>query len=455
MLHLPCSARRGKNVPVRSAPELHAGDQVLSSDQIDQTFKNFHAFSCLAIGVSGGSDSLALLRLLHDWQQRSRWPGRFLVLTVDHGLRDESAQEAEFVGDLCLKIGVDHRTLRWTAAKPTSNLQDEARKARFRLFAEAMSEANAEALVLAHHQDDQVETFLDRLTRGSGVYGLGAMRADERSGPQGLRLLRPLLDVPKSQLQATLQQMGQGWCEDPSNDSKDYKRVRLRHLAAELAAEGLDVERLIETAGRLRRAADAINAWVGQVLQNNVEEHPAGPFALRCEQYSALPEEVRLRLVSRLILRVTGTAYPPRLAKLEALDLALCTDEDVRLTLGGAQIVRFGDRFCFWKEAGRRLPETTNLCLQGSLVWDDRFRISTVRGEKVEEGMMIGPLASAPAADVDFAFPEDMPKDAFATCPAIWRREKLLLVPGLFHSDPEIEASIAVEHLRKLPMRTV
>ncbi|WP_162009457.1 tRNA lysidine(34) synthetase TilS [Labrenzia sp. CE80] len=440
---------------MRSAPELHACDLVLSSDQIDQTFKNFHAFSCLAIGVSGGSDSLALLRLLHDWQQRSRWPGRFLVLTVDHGLRNESAQEAEFVDDLCQRLGVDHRTLRWTSAKPTSNLQDEARKARYRLFAEAMSEANAEALVLAHHKDDQVETFLDRLTRGSGVYGLGAMRADELAGPEGLRLLRPLLGVPKSQLQATLQQMGQGWCHDPSNDSTAYKRVRLRHLAAELAAEGLDVERVVETAGRLRRAADAIDAWVGDVLQNNVDEHPAGPLGLLCERYSGLPEEVRLRLLSRLILRVTGNIYPPRLAKLEALDLALCTNADVRLTLGGAQIVRFGDRFCFWKEAGRRPLETINLCGPGSMVWDERFRVSSMLGETAEEGMMIGPLAAAPTVGDEFAFPEDIPKDAFATCLAIWRGDKLLLVPGLFHSDPEIKASIAVDYLRKLPMHTI
>ncbi|MEO9902219.1 MULTISPECIES: tRNA lysidine(34) synthetase TilS [Alphaproteobacteria] len=438
---------------MRSAPEQDACCQVLSPVQIDLTFKNFHAFSCLAIGVSGGSDSLALLRLLHDWQQRSRWPGRFLVLTVDHGLRQESAEEAKFVGDLCLKIGVDHRTLRWVSAKPTSNLQDEARKARFRLFAEAMSQFGAEALVLAHHMDDQVETFLDRLTRGSGVYGLGAMRADERSGPEGLRLLRPLLDVSKAQLQATLQQMGQGWREDPSNDSTAYKRVRLRHLAAELAAEGLDVARLVETAGRLRRAGDAIDTWVDHVLQNNVEEHSAGPLALHCEHYSGLPEEVRLRLLSRLFLRVTGSAYPPRLAKLEALDLALCTNGEVRLTLGGAQIVRFGERFCFWKEAGRRLPETISSQGLDVLVWDGRFRISAAQSERVEEDLVIGPLAAAPAADVDFTFPDSMPKEAFTTCPAIWRGEKLLLVPGLFHSDAEIEASLAVEHVRELSRR--
>ncbi|MDN3720773.1 tRNA lysidine(34) synthetase TilS [Roseibium salinum] len=163
-----------------------------------------------------------------EWRERVSWQGDAEVLCVDHGLRPESAAEAEFVAGAAAEHGLSCRILRWTGEKPASNIQDEARRARYRLFADHMAQSGAEALVLAHHMDDQAETFLDRLTRGSGLSGLSAMAADEPHGPQGLRLLRPFLNLRKERLEASLRERGLSWCLDPSNQDPKYKRSRLR-----------------------------------------------------------------------------------------------------------------------------------------------------------------------------------------------------------------------------------
>ncbi len=433
-----------KNKAVASAPEAVITSGPLTPAEADRLFLDFQRYTSLALGVSGGADSVCLLRLLRDWQLRTGWSGRLIVFTVDHGLRAESPQEAAFVGEICQAVGISHRTLAWTGDKQAGNLQGEARHARYRLMAEAMKEVHAEALVLAHHQDDQVETFLDRLTRGSGVYGLGAMQRIEQSGPMGLQILRPLLAVPKQRLEATLQEIGQLWCEDPSNSSDAYKRVRLRKLAAELAEEGLDTSRLLDTANRLRRAASAIDAWVERVLSEDVREHPSGPLALDYRHYVLLPEEVRLRLLSRLVQRVSGQDYPARLVKLEALDCRLRETVPGKHTLAGAVVCRSSEHLLIWREAGRKVPEGNVLTGGGDNIWDNRYRVEVEASGPDMSGLVVGPLCRAPAVNEAFEFPDGWPKSAFDCAPAVWRESDLLLVPGLFRSKQPLAQAVHV-----------
>ncbi|MEJ8473035.1 tRNA lysidine(34) synthetase TilS [Roseibium algae] len=430
------------NAAVPNVPDQTVSGVPLGTAEVDVLFKDLFQFSCLALGVSGGADSVALLRSMHAWQVRSGWSGKLVVLTVDHCLRTGSADDAEFVHELCASLHLRHKILVWEGDKPSANLQGEARNARYALMAEAMHNEQADALVLAHHQGDQVETFLDRLTRGSGVYGLGGMADDEPAGPEGLRIIRPFLDVPKDRLVSHLKDLGQTWCEDPSNQNEGFKRVRLRNLVASLADEGLQLDRLLETTRRLRRTADAIDIWVERVFADDVEVHPAGPCRLGHAAYVNLPEEIRLRLLSRLIRSVSGQTYSSRLVKLEKLDQALCADQATKNTLGGVIVMGEAGKLYFWKELGREALRVMDLEPGCSCIWDKRFHVSVMVGSDTGDSLYLGRLADAPFDNGTCIVPSGWPKQVFSSAPAVWDDQQLLFAPGLFGSDTAAELGI-------------
>lgn len=424
--------RHGKSGAVANAPERPEVHNRLTKNEAGLLFSNLSEFRSLALAVSGGSDSLALLYLFNNWRLRTGWSGDVLVFTVDHRLRAESAAEADMVKGHCAGLGLSHETLIWGGEKPASNIQAEARAARYRLMAGEMKRRGIEALLLAHHRDDQVETFLDRLTRGSGVYGLGGMAPDQSNGPSGIHLIRPLLEVPKARLTAELVARGISWAEDPSNEKADYKRVRLRAIAADLAQEGLEPGRLLETAKRLRRAGAAIDDWVNTVWSKKVEEHPAGPLKISFEALSCLPEEVRLRLLAQMILRASGRELPLRLAKLEAL-AARISDGEGQSTLAGTVVRYEGDTVFVWREAGRSLPECKALNVGAEGIWDERYSYSLAVEDAVRGDCpaVLGPLSAAPVAQVEIQWPQDWPKACFACSPAVWHKDTLLSIKGL------------------------
>lgn len=413
---------------MRSAPDGPVEPQGLPDDRVDALFFCLKSFSRLALAVSGGPDSLCLLVLFDEWRRRNRWPGTAEILCVDHGLRAESAAEAAFVAEAAKARGLSCTVLRWNGGKPASNLQEEARRARYRLMAGRMRKSGTEALVLAHHLDDQAETFLDRLTRGSGVSGLSAMAADEPEGPSGLRLLRPLLEVPKHQLEASLAERGINWCSDPSNLDPKYKRSRLRALMALLAGEGLSAERIARTAGNIRRAREALEATVMDLAARHVEEHAAGPLRLDRAVYRSVAEDLRLRLLTYLAARATGTALRPRLEKLEALDLKIMSRENARHTLAGALFESGDDTIWCWREPGRVPPGiAARLC--GSGLWDNRYRYRIAEegsAAAMGSGLTLGPLFAAPVSARQIDWPGGWPKAAFECAPAVWAGDELV-----------------------------
>ncbi|OYW63439.1 MAG: tRNA lysidine(34) synthetase TilS, partial [Bosea sp. 12-68-7] len=277
-------------------------------------FSDLAAERSLLVAVSGGPDSVALLALLADW---SREPGRpcLAAATVDHGLRPDSAAEAQGVAALCARLGVTHRTLRWEGDKPRGRLQERARAARYALLAAEAENAGRAVVVTAHTLDDQAETLLMRMARGSGPSGLAGMRG--RVVRDGTVLARPLLGVPKTRLIATAQARGLPVIEDPSNGDPRFARARWRALMPLLAAEGLDAERLSLLAGRLARldaaAAARCKAVLAAVLLPAMAAVllPAmGAPQLRLN-FSALqqePDEIVLRVVAALLERLGAEA---------------------------------------------------------------------------------------------------------------------------------------------------
>ena len=292
----------------------------------------------MALAVSGGADSSALLHLYARARAIDGELPRAVVLTVDHRLRPEAAAEAAAVARLSESLGFSHHSLAWAEARAGGNLQARAGAARRRLLLEQVRVLGFDTLALAHHADDQAETFLIRLARGSGVVGLAAMAKARMEA--GVLLFRPFLELPKARLTATLRAAGVDWIEDPSNADARFARARLRAAGEVLDGLGLTRERLVATARAMARAASALEVGVATLEAAAVRRHPAGWAATDLALYGAAHEEVRLRLLSQLVGQAGGEGYGPRLEALEALDAAIRAASGARMvrTLAGARI---------------------------------------------------------------------------------------------------------------------
>ena len=294
----------------------------ISVREARRLFADLKSAPALVLAVSGGPDSVALMWLAARWRRSLARGPKLVVVTVDHGLRPEAAREAREVKRQATALALTHRTLRWRGAKPKTGLPAAARDARYRLLAQAARATGATHVLTAHTRDDQAETLLMRLLRGSGIAGLSAMaRVTMRDG---IVLARPLLDVPKSQLIATLKRARLGFADDPTNRDSAFTRPRLRALLLQLASEGGDARNLVRLAARFSRANAAV-----EVLTDGAErflrlrdrgDAPHGPDARSFEAgaFATLPEEVRLRLLLRAI-DAFGHEGPAELGKVEAL----------------------------------------------------------------------------------------------------------------------------------------
>lgn len=305
----------------------------ISAREAKRFFADLKSAPALVLAVSGGPDSVALMWLAARWQRGLARGPRLTAVTIDHGLRPEAAREAREVKRLAAGLGLSHRTLRWRGAKPKTGLPAAAREARYRLLAQAARAVGASHVLTAHTRDDQAETLLMRLVRGSGLAGLAAMaRLTERGG---VVLARPLLDVPKSQLIATLKRAKIGFADDPTNRDTGFTRPRLRALLPQLAAEGGDARTLVRLAGRLARANAAVEVMVDGAerflqLRARGDAPQAGGRSFEASSFAVLPEEVRLRLLLRA-LNAFGHEGPAELGKVETLMAAL----DQAIAAGG------------------------------------------------------------------------------------------------------------------------
>src|SRR5512132_3503182 len=247
----------------------------ISSGEARAAFAPLLRFPRLALAVSGGADSMALLHLVVRWRAEDALKGEVTVLTVDHGLRASSREEAAMVERMAASLGLPHAILTWTRdERQSGGLQERARQGRYDLMAEHCQANDIPALVTAHHLDDQAETFLMRLKRGSGLDGLAAI--PERGAWGGIVLLRPLLDMPKARLIATLAEKGIGFVSDPSNADERFERARVRGSAEAVAALGLTPEALALCARRLRRAREALDHAAQSFLDAHSKMSEAG-----------------------------------------------------------------------------------------------------------------------------------------------------------------------------------
>jgi tRNA(Ile)-lysidine synthase len=384
---------------------------VVSATEAKSLFTDLDRFPALVLAVSGGPDSTALMWLAARWQKSLKKKPALVAVTIDHGLRAESAREAAAVKRLAKTLGIVHRTVRWRGRKPATGLQQAARQARYALLAQAARKVDAMHILTAHTLDDQAETVLIRMTRGSGLRGLTAMQRvtmlsypsperggsitrsaigvgsffsratptrrasladlplaaggkERNRGEPALQLVRPLLEIPKSRLVATLRAAKVAYAEDPSNRDPRFTRARLRGLMPELAREGLDAPRLSLLARRLKRVDAAIEAAVDRAMASLAEDAPeAGPIVFPAQKFAGLPAEIALRLIGRALARC-GDEGPVELGKLEALHAALFAAQTAgqprfRRTLAGAIVTLADGRLAVDRAPPRRRKPLT------------------------------------------------------------------------------------------------
>ncbi|RAU20486.1 tRNA lysidine(34) synthetase TilS [Paramagnetospirillum kuznetsovii] len=390
----------------------------------------------VVVAVSGGSDSMALALLAAHWARAQG--GEAIAVTVDHGLRAESSAEAVRVACWMEARGIRHATLHWSGDKPATGIQAAARDARYGLLGAFCRSKGILHLLLAHHREDQAETLLLRLGRGSGVDGLSAM-APVHPTRWG-RLLRPLLDIPRQRLIATLTASGQEWVEDLSNQDEAYARVRLRRLMPALAAEGLTAERLTATASRLGRVRAALEQATAEAAARWVEPHAAGFVRIRAEALAAMPEEIGLRLLARLIMAVGGGVHAPRLEALERLYFHLRAGMGEARTLGGCRLVPEVGEMIVCREPAKVAP-AVDLVPGATVCWDGRFMAEVA--QDAPAGLRLGALGGRRPRPERGASPLiKLPACVRPTLPAIMNEDGVSAVPHLGYNHALAEAAL-------------
>jgi tRNA(Ile)-lysidine synthase len=409
----------------------------ISPEEADALFAPLLRFEALLLAVSGGPDSMAMLELAAAWARRAGPSApKVFVATVDHGLRPQSRAEAEFVAARCVALDLEHAALTWVAEKPLTGVASAARDARYALLARrarAIAPAGGAAIVTAHTQDDQAETVLMRLARGSGVDGLAAMARCRALDADGrATLARPLLAVSKARLIATLEVAGLPWCEDPSNANDASERVRLRNALVDLAAVGVTAPAIATTARRMGEARAAL-AYADRTFETslNIDFHDEIFSSIDRVPFAAAPELLRVRLLTRLIARFGGATPPPRLAEIEALAARLAARSDVRATLGGVVVSASARTLKVWRELGRLDRAGVALPPATPVLWDNRFVVRRDGGDDL--AVVLRPLGAEGLAQLAPVWRRSRrpPATAVASQPAVWIGGELIGAPSL------------------------
>ncbi len=419
-------------VPPESAPGNAAPLRAAEFARLMAPAGPFEPAPHLAVAVSGGSDSLALCLLADGWARRRK--GRVTALTVEHGLRAESAAEARQVGRWLKAHGISHRILPWRGDKPASGVQAAAREARRARLAAWCAGHHVLHLLTGHQMEDQAATVLLRLSAGSGGDGLAAMPLvqDVRTPDgAGLRLIRPLLSVPEARLKATLGKHAQAWVDDPSNRDRGYARTRLAAALDELGGEGMSVERLARAARRAGSDRAALDRACGELLAHSATPHPAGFATLDWACWRDASEAVSLRALIRLLTAVGGRPFGPRLERVERLSESLRTAYPARAaTLGGCRIIPRRGALLICREPGAAEPA---LALKPGerRVWDNRFQVRLPRRADFRGTCSLGRLGSEGIAALRRALGDGRRAPARPSLPAFRDLDGLLAVPHL------------------------
>ena len=377
----------------------------------------------LGVAVSGGSDSLSLLYLINSWSNKKNL--KIVILTVDHNLRNGSADEALYVGELCNKLGLIHKTLFWDHEDIEGNLSASAREARYRLMQNSIpSDA---ILITGHTLDDQAETFLMRLRRGSGVDGLASMAEQSylSLGNDGITIFRPLLDFERQTLRKVLKFYKVDWIEDPTNNDQSFERVRVRDLLARFVEIGMDKNTIGRTALLMQSAKTALNHFASDCYEK-FGSCDNGDIIFDFSEFSKQPLDVKRRLISAAQKWISNQKYRPRLSQVDALINSI----DEKVTFSGSGTI------CYFHNNSIRITREANACVceieaSNDVIFDRRWKLIALENCK---DLTIKCLGEDGYTLLEPGIRKKIPYKTIIALPALFNDNNLINFPFI---DPE------------------
>lgn len=399
------------------APLLDAIEELLSG----------HLPERLGVAVSGGGDSVALLAALVEFTKKNTMD--LHVITVDHGLRPETKHEIALVTDMCARWELPHHVEFWSGWKGQGNLQAAARDARYGLIADWAYGNQITHVALGHTADDQAETFLMRLARGAGVDGLSAM--SPRRVQHGITWVRPFLRIERSALRTYLRAARLDWCEDPSNENRDFERIRVRDALTVLGSLGVQTEALVDVAQNMSRAREALD-WQTFLAAQDATTLMYGAIAIDLHKFRMLPAEIARRLIVHAITWIANSTYPPRRDAVATVLRAVRSLSGA--TLDGCQIAVENDVIWVFRELNA-LEDVT--CEVGDM-WDDRWLVT---GPEDDPDIEVRALGYEQLSDIPDWRALGAPRAALAVTPSVWYDDRMIAAPVVRH-DPEWVAEL-------------
>ena len=315
----------------------------------------------IALGVSGGADSLALA--LWAAENAKKCCIKIIALTVDHKLRPESGEEAEYVGQIMQKFGIEHHILVWEGEKPQTSIEEAARIARYNLLKNWCFAHGIKSIMVAHHQLDQAETFFMRLQRGSGLDGLCGM--SPVSDYEGLRILRPFLQTNPQKLKDFLNEKHIKWVEDSSNQNEDFLRVKIRKFLPIFTEKtGIDIEKITKTMETLARSKAYIDNQTEKFVKNHC--HKIENLAISVAQKTILQteDEIIYRFLAYACKKIGGKIYQPRADEIMRIMQKIKKDNFSGCTLSGCEIFKNNEKIWI-------IPENKDLPTPAKKEWKD------------------------------------------------------------------------------------
>jgi len=368
----------------------------------------------LGVAVSGGSDSLGLLMLLCEWSGDGG--PKLEVVTVDHGLRPEAAEEARHVADLCQEKGLSHSTLKWGGWEGAGNLQDQARRARYQLMENWAVSRGISDVALGHTADDQAETLLLRLARQSGLDGLAAMQARRKHA--NVTFHRPALNITRAALRDVLLARGISWIDDPSNEDTRFRRVRARHAMRALAPLGITIETLTAVAGHLAEARETIGAWAIERARDIVS-FDAGDVLLDRAMFCESRADIQRRILQAALKWINGEAYSPRGRSIDQLLKDLGDGQGG--TLQGCHITVTPRFYRITRELNAAESPRSSI----DVPWDGRWHLT---GQNAPD-LQVGALGTEGLRQCPDRRETGVPDVSLLASPAVWQGDRLIAAP--------------------------
>ena len=375
----------------------------------------------IGVGVSGGGDSMALLHLSAEWAEENK--RKIKAVTIDHGLRSSSLSECVHVKKISEKLSIEHTTLKWLA-KPSGNLQNAARNARHELFLDWTKKSKLSVVLLGHTMDDNAETIMIKLIRGSGIDGLAGISKNKKINE--LAIFRPLINITRDDLRKYLIMKNIQWIDEPSNFDERFERIKVRNLLPKLSDFGLTAKKLIALSSHMNRAKEALNGEVLRFAKQHVQQKNWGDLEIKLDEFIKIPKEYQFRLLSAALLWISGKVYRPRFNSLERLIIALNSSSLGRGSCLMGCLIKCDEEKIILSREFSAISKPSQ-AVKSKFLWEKHWQL-VVDSSKINN-TMIGPLGKKGLKQIENSKSFNVPRTALMCSVAMFDNEKVLCLP--------------------------